>query len=83
VTEKLGAVRIGKDAVSRIVQRLESELSAFRSRRLEQTYPYLYLDATYLKVTWGSHVGDLAVLVAVARGHRHIRQIRKTHPFAF
>jgi transposase-like protein len=65
VTQKLGAVRIGKDAVSRIAQRLEGELASFRSRRLELAYPYLYLDATYLKVNWGSHVGDLAVLVAV------------------
>ena len=53
VTEKLGAVRIGKDAVSRIAERLENELAAFRSRRLERAYPYLYLDATYLKVNWG------------------------------
>lgn len=53
VTEKLGAVRIGKDAVSRIAQRLEDELAGFRQRQLEKAYPYLYLDATYLKVNWG------------------------------
>lgn len=38
VTQKLGAVRIGKDAVSRIAQRLEGELAGFRSRKLTQTY---------------------------------------------
>jgi putative transposase len=42
VTEKLGAVRIGKDAVSRIAQRLEAELAGFRTRPLELAYPYLY-----------------------------------------
>jgi putative transposase len=42
VTEKLGAVRIGKDAVSRIAKRLEEDLAGFRSRRLELAYPYLY-----------------------------------------
>ncbi len=75
VTEKLGAVRIGKDAVSRIAQRLEAELAAFRQRRLGLCYPYLYLDATYLKVNWGSHVGDLALLVAIgvnASGYREV-----------
>lgn len=70
VTERLGAVRIGKDAVSRIAQRLENELSGFRSRRLELAYPYLYLDATYLKVNWlpeGQLRHGSAVFVGFAR----------------
>jgi transposase-like protein len=75
VTEKLGAVKIGKDAVSRIAQRLDTELQGFRQRRLEQRYPYLYLDATYLKVNWGSHVGDLALLVAVGVNEQGYREV--------
>jgi len=55
VTEKLGAVRIGKDAASRTAQSLEAELASFRQRRLDLAYPYLFLNATYLKVNWGSH----------------------------
>ena len=51
VTEKLDAVRIGKDAVSRIAQRLETELSGFRERKLEQGYPYLYLICTWMLPT--------------------------------
>ena len=75
VTEKLGAVRIGKDAVSRIAQRLEAELSSFRQRRLGSAYPYLFLDATYLKVNWGSHVRDLALPVAIGVNERVIREV--------
>jgi transposase-like protein len=75
VTDKLGAVRIGKDAVSRIAQRLNSELAAFRERRLELSYPYLFLDATYLKVNWGSHVGDLALIVAVGVNEQGYREV--------
>ncbi len=82
VTQKLGAVRIGKDAVSRIAQRLEGELAAFRQRRLELSYPYLYLDATYLKVNWGSHVGDLAVLVAVGVNEAGYREVLSVESFA-
>ena len=82
VTERLGAVRIGKDAVSRIAQRLENELTAFRSRRLERAYPYLYLDATYLKVNWGSHVGDLAVLVAVGVSQEGFREVLAVEAYA-
>jgi len=43
ITQGLSRVRIGKDAVSRIAQRLEEELSAWRGRPLELSYPYLYL----------------------------------------
>lgn len=82
ITEKLGAVRIGKDAVSRIAQRLEGELSGFRTRRLEMAYPYLYLDATYLKVNWGSHVGDLAVLVAIGVNEQGFREVLAVETFA-
>jgi transposase-like protein len=54
VTQKL-------DAVSRIAGRLGTELSAFRTRRLEMPYHYLYLDATYLKVNWErTNRGDFA-----------------------
>ena len=75
VTAKLGAVKIGKDAVSRIAQRLDDELQGFRARRLEQKYPYLFLDATYLKVNWGSHVGDLALLVAIGVNQSGYREV--------
>ena len=82
VTEKLGAVRIGKDAVSRIAQRLELELAGFRSRPLALAYPYLYLDATYLKVNWGSHVGDVAVLVAVGVSEQGFREVLAVETYA-
>ena len=58
-------MRISKDAVFRIAQRLEEELSAWQERFLELAYPYLYLDASYFKVNWGGRVVDLALLVAV------------------
>jgi transposase-like protein len=82
ITEKFGSVKIGKDAVSRIAQRLDTELSGFRSRRLEKEYPYLYLDATYLKVHWSSHVGDLAVLVAVGVNEEGFREVLAVETYA-
>jgi putative transposase len=53
VTEALSRVRVGKDAVSRIARRLEEQQRQWRERSLEErSYPYLYLDATYLKLRW-------------------------------
>jgi transposase-like protein len=65
VTQALSSVRIGKDTVSRIAERLETELAAWRSHRLDKAYPYVYLDAVYLKVNWGGYVGELALLAAI------------------
>jgi transposase-like protein len=52
LTEALNQVWIGNDAVSRISARLQEEQREWRERPLkEKGYPYLDLDATYLKVT--------------------------------
>ncbi len=60
VTDALSKVRIGKDAVSRIASRLREEQREWRERSLEEkSYPYLYLDATYLKVRWGARVTSM------------------------
>ena len=67
VTEALSRVKVGKDAVSRIASRLEEQHKEWRERSLEEEkeYPYLYLDATYLKVRWGARVTTMALLVCV------------------
>jgi len=72
----LGIEGISRSEVSRICAALDAEVRAFRSRPLEETtYPYLWLDATYLRVREGSHVVSMAALVAVgvaANGERRI-----------
>lgn len=75
VTGKLSGVQISKDAVSRFAGRLGEELDAWRSRTLTRTYPYLYLDATFLKAIWAGAAEDVAVLTAVGvdeNGHREL-----------
>ncbi|MFZ5803839.1 MAG: IS256 family transposase [Acidobacteriota bacterium] len=80
ITEGLSRVRISKDAVSRIAQRLEEELFAWRRRPLEGAYPYLYLDASYFKVNWGGRVVDLAVLVALGVNEEGYREVLAVEP---
>ncbi len=80
ITEGLSRVRISKDAVSRIAQRLEEELSTWRKRPLELAYPYLYLDASYFKVNWGGRVMDLALLVAVGVNEEGYRELLAVEP---
>jgi len=68
LVEALGIDGISKSGVSRICAALDTEVEAFRNRSLaDETYPYLWLDATYVKVRDGArreHGGP--------RGHRGI-----------
>jgi len=76
VTEALSRVRIGKDAVSRIARRLQEEQREWRERSLEEeSYPYLYLDATYLKVRWGARVTSMALLACVGVDEEGFREV--------
>jgi putative transposase len=75
ITEALSRVKVGKDAVSRIAKRLEEQQRPWRERRFEKAYPYLYLDATYLKVTWGTSVTNLALLACVGVDEEGFREV--------
>jgi putative transposase len=76
VTEALSRVKVGKDAVSRIASRLQEQQKEWRERSLEEkTYPYLYLDATYLKVRWSARVTSMALLVCVGVDEEGFREV--------
>jgi putative transposase len=76
VTDALSKVKVGKDAVSRIAARLEGEQKSWRERPLrEKGYPYLYLDATYLKVRWGASVTSMALLACVGVDQESFREV--------
>jgi len=76
VTDAVSKVKVGKDAVSRIASRLEEEQREWRERPLEEkAYPYLYLDATYLKVRWGAGVTSMALLACVGVDEEGFREL--------
>jgi transposase-like protein len=76
VTDALSKVRIGKDAVGRIASRLQEQQKEWRERSLkEKEYPYLYLDATYLKVRWGARVTSMALLACVGVDEEGFREV--------
>lgn len=62
--EAMGAQGMSKSEVSRLCATLDQEVRAFRERKLDKAYPYLWLDALYLKVREGQHVVSKATLVA-------------------
>jgi putative transposase len=65
LVETLGITSLSKSQVSRMCAALDAEVEAFRNRSLaDETYPYLWLDATYVKVREAGRVVSMAVLVA-------------------
>jgi transposase-like protein len=60
----LGLDGISKSQVSRLCQALDEEVERFRTRRLEGEYPYVWLDATFVKVRDGGRVVAKAVVLA-------------------
>jgi transposase-like protein len=66
LVRSLGMEGISKSQVSRICQGLDGEVERWRSRPLISRYPYLWLDATYVKVRQAGRVISQAVVVAYA-----------------
>ena len=56
---------ISKSQVSRLCEELDEEVERFRGRPLEGPYPYVWLDATYVKVRQDGRVASTAVVIAV------------------
>jgi putative transposase len=72
----LGIDGVSRSEVSRMCTALDAEVAAFRARPLgEVAHPYVWLDATYVKVREAGRVVSMAVLVATgvaATGERRV-----------
>jgi putative transposase len=66
LVQALGISGISKSQVSRLCQTLDAEVERFRTRPLVGPHPYVWLDATYLKVRDQGRVVSMAVVIAVA-----------------
>lgn len=73
--QALGLTGIDKSAVSRITTELDTAVTAFRERPLPHAYPYVWLDALYVKVRQNARIVSMAVVIAVgvrSSGEREI-----------
>jgi transposase-like protein len=62
----MGMSGISKSQVSRLCEEIDGRIEAFLNRPLEGDWPYLWLDATYVKARTGGRIVSTAVIVAVA-----------------
>ena len=64
LVQSLGIVGLSKSEVSRLCASSAAQATAFRTRRLEAEYPYLWLDARYEHVREDGRVQSMAVILA-------------------
>jgi transposase-like protein len=76
VVQQLGIEGISKSQVSELAQHLDTQVESFRNRRLDaEAYPYVWLDAMYVKSREDGRIANVAVIVATgvnAQGYREI-----------
>ena len=75
LVQALGLQGISKSQVSRLCSELDAEVERFRTRKLEGPYPYVWLDATFLKVRQEGRVVSLAVVIAIGVGAGGQREV--------
>jgi putative transposase len=66
LVKAMGGTGISKSQVSRLCEEIDERVRAFLSRPIEGHWPYLWIDATYLKSRHGGRIVSVAVIVAVA-----------------
>jgi putative transposase len=61
----LGMTGISKSQVSRLCAEIDARVGAFLDRPIEGDWPYLWIDATYVKVREAGRIVSVAVIIAV------------------
>jgi transposase-like protein len=64
----MGMTGISKSQVSRLCGEIDGKIAAFLDRPLEGEWPYLWLDATYVKARRDGHVVSVAVIPGSSPG---------------
>ena len=65
LVKAMGMSGISKSQVSRLCEEIDGKVKAFLDRSIVGDWPYLWIDATYLKVRRGGRIVSDAVIIAV------------------
>ena len=65
LVKALGMEGISKSQVSRLCAEIDERVQSFLNRPIEGDWPYIWLDATYVKARRDHHIVPVAVIVAV------------------
>jgi transposase-like protein len=65
LVKAMGASGISKSQVSRLVAEIDERVDAFLARPIEGEWPYLWIDATYVKAREAGRIVSTATIIAV------------------
>ena len=65
LVKALGMSGVSKSQVSRLCEEIDDRVKTFLDRPIEGDWPYLWIDATYVKVRQNGRIVSVAVIVAV------------------
>ena len=75
ISQLLWGDRMPSQTLSDKLKRIYGEIDQWRTRPLESEYPYVFVDGVWHKRSWGGHVENVSVLVAIgvdSEGHREV-----------
>lgn len=75
LVKAMGMTGISKSQVSRLCTEIDERVNAFLTRPIEGDWPYLWIDATYLKVREAGRIVSVAVIIAVAVNTDGVREV--------
>lgn len=75
LVQAMGGTGVSKSQVSRLCEEIDARVGAFLDRPIEGDWPYLWIDATYVKTRQAGRIVSVAVIIAVgvnADGRREV-----------
>ncbi|SFU96872.1 MULTISPECIES: IS256 family transposase [unclassified Methylobacterium] len=75
LVQAMGGTGVSKSQVSRLCQEIDERVGAFLDRPIEGEWPYLWIDATYVKVRSEGRIISVAVIVAVGVNNDGRREV--------
>lgn len=75
ITEALWGSKVSPGTISNLNRKAYEHIEAWRTRKLHDEYPYVYVDGVYLKRSWGGEIQNVSVLVAIGVNSNGYREI--------
>jgi transposase-like protein len=75
ISQALWGSRMPSQTLSDQLKRVYADIDRWRTRPLQQPYPYVFMDGVWHKRSWGGAVENVSVLVAIGvrvDGHREV-----------
>jgi putative transposase len=75
LVQSMGMTGISKSEVSRLCGEIDERVNAFLDRPIEGDWPYLWIDATYVKVRRLGRIVSVAVIIAIGVNTEGVREV--------